>query len=98
MGLRYGPTASAHSRSRSGPWCAAPQPGVHGTTKGRALSLPDRARRWSARGAAAVMALLAASAATQAAAIAAQAGEAPEAVAAGHPHVCLLYTSDAADE
>jgi len=41
MSLRYGPTASARSRSRSGPWsCAAPQPGIHGTTKGRALSLP----------------------------------------------------------
>src|SRR5215813_2606499 len=92
MSLRYGPTASARSRSRSGPWCcAAPQPGVHGTTRGRALSLRNRARRWSARGAAAAMALLAASAATQAGVTAAQAGGAPEAVAAGHPHVTNPY-------
>ncbi|MFI5080312.1 MAG: hypothetical protein ACHQCE_04525 [Streptosporangiales bacterium] len=55
------------------------------------MSLPNRARRWSARGAAAAMALLAASAAVQAAATTAQAGGAPEAVAAGHPRVTNPY-------
>ena len=55
------------------------------------MSLPNRARRWSARGAAAAMALLAASAAAQAAATAAQAGGAPEAVAVGHPRVTNPY-------
>ena len=55
------------------------------------MSLPNRARRWSARGAAAAMALLAASAATQAGVTAAQAGGAPEAVAAGHPRITNPY-------
>ena len=61
------------------------------------MSLPNRARRWSARGAAATVALLAASTVTQAAsaahaaATAAQAGRAPEAVAAGHPRVTNPY-------
>ena len=55
------------------------------------MSLPNRARRWSARGAAAATALLAASAATLTAATAAQAGGAPEAAAAGHPRVTNPY-------
>ena len=55
------------------------------------MSLPNRARRWSARGTAAALALLAASAATQAAATAAQAGGAPEAVAVSHPRITNPY-------
>ncbi|HEY7360195.1 MAG TPA: hypothetical protein VH642_05235, partial [Streptosporangiaceae bacterium] len=54
------------------------------------MSLPNRARRWSARGAAAILALLAAGTVTQAAGTAAQAGGAPEA-AAGHPRVTNPY-------
>src|SRR5215472_17778925 len=99
MSLRYGPAASARSHGRSGSvvlLSAARR--SRGRQGERVLSLPHRARRWSARGVAAAVALLAASTATQAAATvtpaagtAAHAGGAPAAVAAGHPRVTDPY-------
>ena len=39
MSLRYGPTGSARSRSRSGPWCCAvSQPGVLKFTPAQTLA------------------------------------------------------------